>query len=334
MKKLIIHIGTEKTGSTTIQSFLNENRDLLLKSCDAYYPEFGNSVMGHFQLVAALHPMCNEGRRAEFAQHLDLDPDDVWDRFCESINVGDFNTVIISSEHFSSRINSVGIDFIKNKLGEKAPDFKVEIVVYLRNQVDMFQSAYSTYIKTGGTKSVFELAESIGGHGAYYNFYNLVKMWSDAFGVDSMVVKNFDLVRVEGGDLVSDFMSSLNLDFDGVDYSGEKNATWNPMFLEFVRNLNSGALSGKEYGKRLGVYEKILSSCDYFSRFDGCAVLPKEVSLRIERLFLEHNINLNLLLNGAREPFFNAWESKKESYDYDSFASDLSGLVCDLLSSE
>lgn len=326
MKKLIIHIGTEKTGTTSIQSFLNENRDSLLRDHGVCYPSFGNSIMGHFELVASLHPMCNNGRRAEFAQHVDYDPEIVWNEFCKDILSLDCETVVVSSEHFSSRINSDGIRYVKKKLDERLPDYKVEIFVYLRNQVDMFQSAYSTYIKTGGTKSIFELSEGINGDGAYYNFYKLISMWSDVFGYEALTVRNFDSVK-SGVGLVSDFLTCLDIDFHIKRRSEEKNITWNPMFLEFARNLNLGSLSEKEYGYRLDIYNRILDNYDYFNKFNGMSVLPVEVSRKIEETFLESNIELNKLVNRQGGSFFSNHVSDKEVYDYSNFPVDVSGLL-------
>jgi hypothetical protein len=327
VKKIIIHIGTEKTGTTSIQEYLNVNRSTLSEHYGILYPDFGCSSMGHFELVAALHPMCNSGRRAEFARHQEFDPDTVWDEFCEKIIISKQDVIIISSEHFSSRLNAAGVAFIKKKLDENLPEYEVEIVVYLRNQVDMFQSSYSTYIKTGGTKSILELFKGLDGNGTYYNFYNLVKLWSDYFGKNSVIVRNFNALVKDGG-VVADLLSYLDVNSFSVDTTVDKNSTWNPVFLEFARNLNSGVLRDEDHGVRYSKYESILRKYTCFSSFNEFCVLPNEISVEVETLFLASNVKLNDFLGCSNsESYFESWKPKKTPYDYDNFSTHLSEVL-------
>lgn len=327
MKRLVIHIGTEKTGTTSIQECMNVNRNELAEGHCILYPDVGSSSMGHFELVAALHPMCNSGRRAEFATHQKLDPDEVWNSFCEKVASSEQNLVVISSEHFSSRLNAVGLEFIKNKLDEKLPEYEVDIVIYLRNQVDMFQSSYSTYIKTGGTKSIFELFQGLEGNGTYYNFYNLVKLWSKYFGDKAVIVRNFSSLSKSGG-VVIDFLNYLGVSGVSSEVSADQNSTWNPVYLEFARNLNCGVLRNEDHGSRYLKYESILKSYSCFSDFNGFSVLPNEISLEVEKFFLESNIKLNSLLGFSTDrSYFDQWKARKTPYDYANFPVDLSEVL-------
>jgi hypothetical protein len=326
LKRLIIHIGTEKTGTTSIQEYFSANADDLLKSHSVLYPKFGYSGLAQFELVAALHPMCNSGRLAEFAPKKEYNPDETWSEFCQLIKDSGEEMVLISSEHFSSRLNAEGVAFIKKKLDKELPEYKVEIVIYLRNQVDMFQSSYSTYIKTGGTKSIFELFKEMGGNGIYYNFYNLVRLWSDQFGKDAMVVRNFN--ALPKSDVVADLLSYLGINDFSVDASADQNSTWNPVFLEFARNLNCGVLRDEDHGNRYSKYQSILKTNSCFSDFNGFSVLPDEISFEVEKLFLVSNIKLNGLLNSSvDESYFKAWEPRKTPYKYEEFPTHLSEVL-------
>jgi hypothetical protein len=325
-RTLYLHIGTEKTGTTSVQEFFHQHRSQMEERHSILYPKFGYAKLAQFELVAAIHPMSNGGRKAEFAPNFDYDPSEVWGRFCAQILGSDCRKVFVSVEHFSSRLSEVGIRFISEYLKENLPGFKVVVLIYLRNQVDMLQSAYSTYIKTGGTKSIFEIADGINGGGIYYNYFNLISLWAKYFGSKSIVARNFNLLDRSKG-VVGDVLEILGVEHEGYELDSKSNETWNPVFLEFCRLLNAGDLSGVSYGKRYEAYASLLERYESFAEFDGFSLLPSQSVDRLLGLFKESNIELNLLLNEQRTDYFPAWVSKKPSYDYSNFSHDLSRVL-------
>lgn len=44
-KKLILHVGAQKTGTTGLQRFLGENEDLLLEKHNIYIPKLKDIVL-------------------------------------------------------------------------------------------------------------------------------------------------------------------------------------------------------------------------------------------------------------------------------------------------
>lgn len=331
MKKVVLHIGTEKTGTTSIQDFCHLNREKLFKEHRILYPDFGYDSKAQFELVAALHPMCNSGKRAEFAPNVDYDPDKVWDSFCEQINTDEADICLVSVEHFSSRVNQDGISFIRDKLSSKLPDVKVEILVYLRNQVDMFQSSYSTYIKTGGDKSHIELVSTMTGKGFYYNFFNLCRMWINAFGFENVLVKNFDDVK---SGLLDDLLNCLGVNSALSDFKVDSpsNVAWNPLFLEFARNLNASRLKDMAHGERYSLLSRFHSQNSRFNDYDDYSVLPEKLAREIESKFSESNANLAKLLGfESDESFFSTWKLKKKDYDLTKMPKDLCEILLDTM---
>ncbi|MDA0420469.1 sulfotransferase domain-containing protein [Vibrio alginolyticus] len=325
-RKLYLHIGTEKTGTTSIQEFFHANRELLKNECSLLYPNFGYSELAQFELVAALHPISNNGRVAEFAPKKEYDADKVWLEFCDRIRKTSYEKVLVSVEHFSSRIDESGIRYISKILSENLSDFEIVVIVYLRNQVDMFQSAYSTYIKTGGTQSIFDLATKIHGTGLYYNYYNLIKLWIKYFGQNSVIVRNFDRIPREIG-VVDDIIDVLEIKTNGTHKKIESNKTWNPVFLEFCRTLNNGILKDRDHGTRYESYSRLLEKYQHFNEYNGYSLLSKELIEDISSLFSNSNKMLNQLLHGTKNDFFPDFKQKKEPYNYDNFVHDLSSVL-------
>lgn len=60
MSKVVLHIGTEKTGTTSIQHFMSQNRQALLAK-GIVYPNLGSRKDAHFDLVNSVHPLDNGG---------------------------------------------------------------------------------------------------------------------------------------------------------------------------------------------------------------------------------------------------------------------------------
>jgi hypothetical protein len=130
MSKIIIHIGTHKTATTSIQGMMFHNRALLAKK-NIIIPVIGKSC-GHHSLVTEWINM-----KPDF--QLPNGPDAAWNSLVKKYAHKDV-TVFISSEEFS-RIQPKCVNM--RQLRERVRAFdKVEIVCVLRNQINFVQSVY------------------------------------------------------------------------------------------------------------------------------------------------------------------------------------------------
>ena len=215
MKRAILHIGTEKTGTTSIQKFLYENR-IKLGAKGFLFPESAGYISNQNLVVY--------GKKAPEA---DLAPRSLdvsnatelteWkDRFvqthCSEILAfqqrHDHSTVIYSAEHLQSRLTTVGE--IKRVARLLRPLFdEVEELVYLRRQDRYALSAYSTAVR-GGQQRGFSF-ETINAQGPYYDYRTLLENWSEVFGESAVRVRLFEKPRLVGSDVVSDFKSVVGI---------------------------------------------------------------------------------------------------------------------------
>jgi len=220
MKRAILHIGTEKTGTTSIQKFLQENR-IKLGANGTLFPASAG-LISHQRLVV----YGKQSPESDIAEN-SLDVNDAaelaaWkDKFAQDhcSEVLEFqkrhqdSTVIYSAEHLQSRLTTIAE--IKRIAHLLRPLFDtVEVVVYLRRQDLYAYSAYSTSVR-GGQRKTFSF-ETINAKGPYYNYRLLLENWSEVFGEDALKVRLFEKSRLVGNDVVSDFQSVTNIDTLGL----------------------------------------------------------------------------------------------------------------------
>src|SRR5690606_20699808 len=150
----------------------------------------------------------------------------------------DIHTVIISSEHFQSRC--VYLDEIE-KLKKYFSRFfsTIEVVVYLRPQVDMATSLYSTLLK-GSFKKKFKqyIFESCVPCNYYYDYNALLKNWATVFGKTSIRPRIFEATKLKSGNLIEDFLDFVNLSTDGFKIGSNLNESINCFGQELLRLSN------------------------------------------------------------------------------------------------
>ena len=139
MSKVVIHIGTHKTATTTIQDMFWKNSATLAKH-GLIYPRISRGVTGHHGLVfnwahmPKPYQLKNGGRAALAAIAKKYSQRDA--------------TVFLSSEEFSRGSPESATDFAELRDLLAAFD-EIEIICVLRSQWQFLQSVYLELSKTG-----------------------------------------------------------------------------------------------------------------------------------------------------------------------------------------
>ena len=120
--KLLLHIGTHKAGSSTIQHLLWHNRERLQKK-GFLYPPTSNGQVAHHDLAWAIRSSTG-GRTPRQVDRA------VLSKLKKRLQRGDCHTAIISSEEFEFATTPDQLRMIKRQL----PADPFQIVVYLRRQ--------------------------------------------------------------------------------------------------------------------------------------------------------------------------------------------------------
>lgn len=242
--KCILHIGAEKTGSTSIQKYLSLNDENLRQQ-----NILGPSILGKDQNRELVAAFSLRERLDDYAvRHQLTTREDVDSRIEEIIEVtrGVFNSidpntdaVIISSEHFHSRLKDpVAMRSLKTFLDEFFKE--IEILVYVRRQDQMAVSLYSTAIKAGHIpKDFFPKIPLQKGIHDYYDFSELTERWATAFGRGSMRVRVFDRATFFNNDLLEDFSEAAGIKSEGFEWPKKENPSVTVEFLEFYKASNA-----------------------------------------------------------------------------------------------
>lgn len=210
---LILHIGIEKTGTTTIQEFLHLNRKLLTKN-GFYFPK-SIGMRNHRPLVACFTKNEKENNFTKLKNITNEAEKIIWKKNTLKTFVNEMNslpagivTVLISSEHFSTKIlNEDELIELKNNLEQIFSEIK--IIVYLRRQDLLAVSRYSTVLKSGFTEQ--KIFRSSSPNSRIFNFKLLLDRWKNIFGEENIHPAIFEKKEWKSNDLLSDFRNRCRL---------------------------------------------------------------------------------------------------------------------------
>lgn len=246
--RLVLHIGTEKTGTTSVQESLAGNRQKLaeLGYCYPVSPGPANHVWlamlaGQDRLVVDLAgflgvpvpdlDLARAGFRRAFQAEMAALPASV-------------HTVVLSNEHCHGRlVRREEIQELKRFL---APHFReVEVWLYLRRQDRLAVSHYSTKLR--GNFTAERIFPKVHPSAWYYNYFELASAWAEVFGRDAMRLRIYERRELLGQDVATDFLAQLGIEDPAalLGLAQEANTALSALgqvvLLEFNRRLQSDA---------------------------------------------------------------------------------------------
>ncbi len=180
----IIHIGTEKTGTTSFQEFMKKHSVELRRLGILYPNRLGKN--NHRMLATYSVPF---NASATYLSKLGIFNVDDFDVFCSTTEarlrqqVYEANEVqycLISSEHFHSRVQELEQIRRLKRLFDDVFEH-VQIYIHLRPQIDVMVSLASTAARGGGLvgRDFFQRMRS---DRPYFNYNLLVSRWEEVFG--------------------------------------------------------------------------------------------------------------------------------------------------------
>lgn len=236
-KRIFLHIGTHKTATTTIQAGCCDNRPELLKA-GWLYPETGMYLFGQHNVA---WEMCSGHEQPwNHVNHwVRFRPE--WGGMSEllaEIEASPAQNVILSSEDF----DGMQTERIY-QLREHFKAYRVEVIVYLREQASFLQSAWAQFVKSGYVIEDFHtfidrMLSSDDEVLRYFGAYDLfLQPWMDVFGPEQVHPKPFsrDTFR---GHIFHDFLITCEVP-DAEQYPIPSNQNVSPGLktLELVRSM-------------------------------------------------------------------------------------------------
>jgi len=233
-----LHIGTEKTGTTSVQEFLATNRERLLKH-RYLYPKSPGAV-NHLGLTC--YAQDNHKFDSVRRSRAILSPADVLNyrmkltaELDSEIDASRAGAIVFSNEHLSSRLTTeVEIRRIKDLCDRYAK--RTRVIVYIRDQVEFLKSRYIEGVKGGATRS---LALPLGpGLIRLMDYKILLAPWRAVFGFENMIVRRFVTEDFFASDLLQDFESHIGIPVGTLEKTPRRNSALSKECIDFLRLFN------------------------------------------------------------------------------------------------
>lgn len=286
MPELILHIGCEKTGSTSLQNYFAANRDAFF-DCGVCYPH-SLGATNHVKLAVAA---ISHDNWAMYIRHIcGVSSSSELETFRESLSrelkdeISGFNKVIISSEHLAAAVLSKGdLRWLQEFLS--AMFDSIRVIVYLRRQDQFHTSLYSTQVRLGARHKLSyprdELIET------KYNYKGLLERWASIFpGIE---VRRYGAEWLLGGNVVDDFLDLAGLERPREEVSKvSENGALGADQLEFLRNVNRFLLfrvDGKISPKR-GFIDRAIDS---IPQSGGRLGMPRAAAIKLMEAVRDSN---------------------------------------------
>lgn len=232
LKETILHIGLEKTGTTSIQYLLSQNRELLLKS-GCLVSASSNSGNNYHLAIASYAKFRNDGLTKQLGIKSQQELDAFRAKKLKALQNEILETkpqkVILTSEHFQSRLlGPQDIQLLKTSL-ESIGLKNFKVLLYLRDPLKIVMSHHGMAIKKGVhvTDDFYRPEHPRISH--IIDHQKTLQNWQAVFGRDAMDVRIYPEGR--GGDvLLNDFLQACEIPSSALDMSKQE-----------VRNINLSA---------------------------------------------------------------------------------------------
>ena len=270
---LILHIGTEKTGSTSIQNFL-KNNETHLNNLGYFLPKiFGK--YNHYLLPFAFY---DSYKNDSIVKSLGLSEDndlfkakqkDLLKQLETECKKNNNYTWIITSELLSSRLTSINeINLLSKFLRSNFNTIKV--VLYLRDPVEFYVSFVHEQIKWGHeSNSDLFSEEIINKYISLTDYKKLINNWISAFSYEELVLRNYN--TKSDFDVVADFKNLINIrEINHNKYEFFENASLSYFAIECLSHINKANpsfINNLVNTKRKKLQEYFKISTENFGKF-------------------------------------------------------------------
>jgi len=197
---IYLHIGFNKTGTTSIQKYFYDNKNVLFKN-GILYPDVGLINSAHYGISTSVGFYNNPVRNG-----WSFDLKRLRKSLCNQITE-DIHSIILSSEDFI-------LDRDFKSLRYFLKGFPTKIIVYLRRHDYWWMSAYAQAVKMKvnppwglGIQSYINFNKK--NNISYGNYRYLVERWASEFGEENIIVRPYENLQ-NSPNIAFDFLSCVS----------------------------------------------------------------------------------------------------------------------------
>lgn len=269
-KVCYLHIGTMKTGTTTIQDFLWINRELLAERYGILYPK----SIKNFEYLNDHNPITDYF----FDENNSFISQPLKDFRKEIV---EYDRCIISSENIQWKFCD---ELILKKFRNFLLDCgftQIRVIVYLRNPADLFVSMCSQDLKDGEkhqtfTKNIQDNPKMM----RLCDYRRTLMEYESVFSKENIIVRLFDIKEFKNGNLIEDFLWCLKIPYENTFVLPQpQNATLDLLGMRVLEKLNCNSQLPRNLV--IPIAEKYFSSKSKKLKFFP----PKQVYKEYEEFF-------------------------------------------------
>lgn len=270
-RRLILHIGYGKTGSSAIQAFIKNNCNPLLSN-GVLVPDDKLDINGPFtgEQIFFFQNISASENRAEVLERR-------FARLASQAAKYQAHTIVVSAESLAA------LDMLVPALEATTRQFDRKIVFYIRRQDDWLLSAWQQWwLKVYDSLPAFldEAANRLA------NWNRIIRPWELTFGAQAVSVRLFHRDTLVNGDVVEDFLATTGIPSEGcAPLRNRANSSFDEHvgdLVHRVRDLFDGPHDNEVYWRMI----RLLGSAVFKSRKGShLLTLPERLALmaRFER---------------------------------------------------
>ena len=299
-KSLYLHCGTHKTGTTTIQRYLSENKQLLEKN-NLIYTSIGNTQQS---------PYSNHG----IAWRISGDPRIQFEKdknsledFFKILKVSDKN-IIVSSEDFQF----FNID--KNSYSKFCEEiyknnYKIKPVIYLRNQFDFFKGIYQILLMLGVRFVNYEQAINIIRNAnnrielknnkltVFFNYSDLISNIKEKLNIENndIICKSYDQNKEN---LIESFNNIVGIkNNEKININSYENVALPQLVIELLETLNRNIHKSKIDLKSSGIAHRNILGNEIFRLGEKFEINDQNIKNFFKTEFYQSNVEIEKIYN-------------------------------------
>lgn len=245
-KRVYLHIGRGKTGTTAIQRFCSRNRDALAAQGIRYVHagDDGRGV-GHQELAQSFLPTIPEWMEVSDRVH------DIQRATTDELSCATDPAFLISSEN----LTLVDPSLVKKYFNDLWGAVSFHIIFFSRSQDELVESQYNQLVKWSGETASF--AQFIANpHLEELDYEALIAPWSACFGASNIIARVYDAAAHS---VIPTFLSCLSLSVSSFQMPTDReNRSFGYLAIEIARFLNGFELSDRRrlYAEIAALVEK------------------------------------------------------------------------------
>jgi hypothetical protein len=270
--KITLHVGMGKTGTTSIQTFLEKNRQKLLDNKVFYTKNLDNIGIGGFS--------------TDFADKIE-NLDEVIVHLNQFLKKEGIEHFIWSLESlFTSKKET--IKRIKNGLSYSS----IEIIIFVRRQDHWFESAFYQWgwkHKTYTGTYLIEFDEFFRTKIQLGNYYNWIRNWDDLFGKENIKIQPLEKEQIPNG-LIDCFCSLAQLDTTKLDT--EEIVEYQNMGHYFNQMIGIHNATNEEMiynGRLIRMFEEVSKLSVQNKKYADCQLISPQKRIEIIERFEKGN---------------------------------------------